>query len=192
MEIKASLQHLRMSAQKVRLVAALVRKTEITKALTQLRFCNKLAAGPMTKLIKSAVANAVNNYDLDANNLMVKSVMVDEGVTLKRWMPRAHGRATAIRKRACHINLVLAEIVDSGKKEAKKAIIDRPVKLEDLSKPKQEIKPEKVDKKIAKTESDEEKGIEAKAGTAKGGHARIEGKAHDKAFSSRIFRRKSG
>ena len=117
MEVKASLKHLRMSAQKVRLVIDIVRKMPVVSALDQLKFVNKKACLPVRKLIKSAIANAVNTYELDKNNLFIKEIRADEGVTLKRWMPRAHGRASAIRKRGCHIEVTLAEIKDSGKKE---------------------------------------------------------------------------
>jgi large subunit ribosomal protein L22 len=134
MEVKASLKHLRMSAQKIRLVIDLVRGLPVAAALDQLRFNNKLAARPVAKLLKSAIANGVNTYNLASDNLYIKEIKADEGVTLKRWMPRAHGRATSIRKRACHINLTLAEIKDSGKKEKKVVKAAEPVKLEKLAK----------------------------------------------------------
>ncbi len=134
MEVKASLKHLRMSAQKVRLVADVVRRLSVPAALDQLRFINKQAAEPVAKLMNSAVANAVNTYSLDKDNLYVREIRVDEGVTLKRWMPRAHGRATSIRKRGCHINLILAEIKPSGPKEKKTVKAAEPVKLEKLAK----------------------------------------------------------
>lgn len=134
MEIRASLKHLRMSAQKTRLVVDVIRKMPVLSALDQLQFVNKLAATPVTGLIKSAIANAENTYGLEKSNLYVKEIRVDEGLTLKRWMPRAHGRATTIRKRACHIHLVLAEIKESGKAEKKVVKTADPVKLEKLVK----------------------------------------------------------
>ena len=134
MEVKASLKHLRMSAQKVRLVIDVVRKMPVEAALDQLKFINKKAAVPVRKLIKSAIANAINTYDLDKTNLLIREIKADEGVTLKRWMPRAHGRASAIRKRGCHVSVTLAEIKDSGKKEKKVVKAEEPVKLEKLVK----------------------------------------------------------
>jgi large subunit ribosomal protein L22 len=134
MEIRASLKHLRMSAQKTRLVVDVIRKMPVLQALDQLRFIGKLAAGPISELIKSAIANAENTYGLEKSNLYIKEVRVDEGVTLKRWMPRAHGRATSIRKRACHIHIALAEIKESGKAEKKIVKAADPVKLEKLVK----------------------------------------------------------
>ena len=134
MEVKASLQHLRMSAQKVRLVLDIVRKMPVEAALDQLKFINKKASLPVAKLIKSAIANGENTYSLDKSNLFIKEIKADEGVTLKRWMPRAHGRASAIRKRGCHVSVVLAEIKESGHKAKKVVAAPEPVKLEKLAK----------------------------------------------------------
>ena len=136
MEVTAKAKHLRMSPQKVRLVAGIVRGMSAVKSLDQLRFINKLAAKPIIKLINSAVANATNNFELDKNNLYIKEIRVDEGATLKRWMPKARGRATPVRKRTSHISVVLAELVESGKTGAKKQKIEAPIKLG--SKPKED------------------------------------------------------
>lgn len=123
-----------MSPRKIRLVIDVIRKMPVDTALDQLRFMNKLAAEPVAKLIKSAIANATSVYDLKRDNLYIKTITSDEGVMLKRWMPRAQGRATSIRKRGCHLNLILAEIKDSGKKEKKVVKAAEPVKLEKLAK----------------------------------------------------------
>lgn len=123
-----------MSPRKIRLVIDVVRKMPVDKALDQLRFVNKLAAESVVKLIKSAIANAVNTYNLERDNLYIKEIRSDEGVMLKRWMPRAHGRATSIRKRGCHVSLTLGEIKDSGKKDKKVMKAADPVKLEKLAK----------------------------------------------------------
>ena len=195
MEIKASLNNLRTSPRKVRLVIDLVRGLKVDKALDQLKFTKKKSCLPISKLIKSAVANAVNNFGLDADNLMIKEIRVDEGSTLKRWMPRAHGRATTIRKRSSHINITLAEIKESGVKKAKKQKIDAPIKLDDLmkgnNKKKDTKKKEVKDDNISKDDK-EEKTAEANDPRmeAKGGHGKAEGGS--KGFSKNIFRRKSG
>jgi large subunit ribosomal protein L22 len=134
MEVKASLKHLRMSARKIRLVIDVIRKMPVDAAIDQLKFNNKLASTPVIKLIKSAIANAENTYSLERSNLFIKEIKADEGVTLKRWMPKAHGRATVIRKRGCHVDVVLGEIKESAKKEKKVVKTDEPVKLEKLVK----------------------------------------------------------
>jgi large subunit ribosomal protein L22 len=193
MEIKASLNQLRMSPRKVRLVADVVRGMKTDKALDQLRFGDKKAALPILKLVESAIANAVNNYDLDKDNLYIKSIMIDEGATLKRWTPKAHGRATTVRKRSCHIHLILAELKDSGKKEAKNVKIEAPVKLEDLVKASDESNAKKVRpvKKITKKSEEVTPEIIDPRMEGRHGHAVIEG-GSSKGFAGKIFRRKSG
>ena len=136
MQVTAKLNNLKISAKKVRLVAALVRELPAERALDQIKFIGKLSARPIAKLIKSAVANAEHNFDLDKSNLFIKEIKVDEGKPLKRWIPKAHGRATVLKKHSCHITLILEEIKDSGVKQAKTVKLEAPVKLG--SKPKED------------------------------------------------------
>lgn len=117
--VKAKLKHLRISPRKVRLVAGLVRGLPADKALIQLQFSRKRAADSVLKLLNSAIANAENNFQLAKENLYVSEIKVDEGPTLKRWIPRAMGRATSIFKRTSHITLVLNEIKKSSTKDNK-------------------------------------------------------------------------
>lgn len=98
---------LRMSPRKVRLVVDVVRGLRVNDALTHLQFMPKAAAKPVWKLLKSAIANAEHNQQLNAADLWVKTAYVDGGPVLKRSHPRAHGRAAPIRKRTSHIMLVL-------------------------------------------------------------------------------------
>ncbi|MFA6106868.1 MAG: 50S ribosomal protein L22 [Patescibacteria group bacterium] len=202
MEVKANLNNLKISPRKVRLVIDVVRGMEVNKALNQLQFINKEARKPVVKLISSAIANSVHNFDLDKNNLFIKKATVDGGAVLKRWMPKAHGRATPIRKRTSHITLVLAEIVESGKKTPKKKAVEAPIKLGDISKsgtlPKEDegikIKKKKEDQKIpaaGKLPEDKGKKIVDPRGEGKGKHVKIEG-ASEKGFIGKVFRRKSG
>jgi len=114
MESNATLRFCGTSARKMRQVADLVRGKDVDVALHSLRFVTKAAARPLEKLITSAVANArekANAADqrFDDEMLFVKTVMVDEGPTMKRFRPRAQGRAYRIRKRSCHVQLVLGE-----------------------------------------------------------------------------------
>ncbi|MCD4705591.1 50S ribosomal protein L22, partial [bacterium] len=107
MEMKAKAKYIKMSPKKVRLVVDVIRKMDVDNALAQLKFINKLAAKPVEKLINSAIANAKHNFGLEKDNLYIKEIKVDEGAILKRWRPRAFGRAGAIRKRSSHISLIL-------------------------------------------------------------------------------------
>ncbi|MBI2476599.1 50S ribosomal protein L22 [Candidatus Uhrbacteria bacterium] len=109
MTANATLRRLRMSPRKVRLLVDLVRGMDVDPAIAQLRFSQKLAARPVRKLIESAAANAVNNHHMNRGALFIQTIYVDQGATTKRWTPRAFGRATSIRKRTCHLSVVLAE-----------------------------------------------------------------------------------
>ncbi|KYG65870.1 50S ribosomal protein L22 [Bdellovibrio bacteriovorus] len=109
MEVKASLKYARVGAQKARLVADLVRGKDVNEAVKTLTFLNKKTAGMVKKLIESAVANAEYKKVMDVDNLYVKTIWVDQGPVLKRFRPRAQGRAFGVRKKTSHINVVLEE-----------------------------------------------------------------------------------
>lgn len=100
---------LRSTPRKTRLVADLIRGMDVIRAEDVLKFTNKRAATPMLKLLLSAKANAVNNHDMFEDTLFVKTIVVNEGPTLKRMLPRARGRADTLRKRTCHITITLEE-----------------------------------------------------------------------------------
>lgn len=109
MAVKAKIRHLRMSPQKVRLVADTIRGKPVQVAVDQLKFMKRVAAKPLHKLILSAVSNADQKGDIDVDSLVIKELTVDGGPTLKRWMPRARGRADRILKRTSHVTIVLDE-----------------------------------------------------------------------------------
>jgi large subunit ribosomal protein L22 len=107
---KASVRGSRMSASKARVVLNLIRGRDVVMADQVLQFTEREAARVIRKVLASAVANAVNNDGLEADTLYVKACYADEGPTLRRFKPRAKGRATRINKRTCHITIVLAVI----------------------------------------------------------------------------------
>ena len=109
MNARAQAKHIRQSPYKVRRVLDLVRGLPVDEARVVLEFTNRKAAGTVIKVLDSAVANAEHNFALDADELYVAEAYADEGPTLKRWRPRARGRATKIRKRTSHITIVVAE-----------------------------------------------------------------------------------
>ena len=109
MEVKTQLRHLRMAPRKVRLVVSAVRGLSAEAAVTQLRFMKRIAAVPVRKLIESGIANAEQNNKVKRDKLWIKSITVGDGLTLKRWQPRAMGRAVPIRKRASHVIVVLSD-----------------------------------------------------------------------------------
>lgn len=109
MEVKASLKYARIGTQKARLVADLVRGKDVNDALQTLAFAEKKGAVLIKKLIESGVANAEQKKVIDVDNLYVKTITVDQGPMLKRFMPRAKGSASGILKKMSHINIVLDE-----------------------------------------------------------------------------------
>lgn len=110
--VTAHLRYVRVAPRKMRLVADSIRKRPYREALEILAFLPKRGSKPLLKLLRSAGANAKNNFNLDTSSLLVKEILVDAGPVLKRFMPRAMGRAALIRKRRSHITLVLDEIQD--------------------------------------------------------------------------------
>jgi large subunit ribosomal protein L22 len=124
MEAKASLRYLRITPRKVRVVADLIRGKNVNAALAQLAYVEKRAAEPLAKLLRSAVANAeqaAKDQSLDVDRLHVTEVMVDQGPSLRRFMPRAMGRAFKILKKTSHIQLTLSDEKPEKKKRASRA-----------------------------------------------------------------------
>lgn len=109
MEVRAVSKYLRVSPHKARLVADLVRGRKVSDALTILKYTTKKSGRLITKTLRSAVANAENTRSMDVETLFIKSILIDEGPRLKRWRPRAMGRANRILKGSSHITVVLAE-----------------------------------------------------------------------------------
>lgn len=109
MEARAVAQYIRVSPLKARQVADLVRGKAIKEAIGILKYTNKKSAPLINKVLKSAVANAEHNFDMDSDALYVSQIMIDEGPTSKRMHPRAYGRADVRRHRTSHITVVLKE-----------------------------------------------------------------------------------
>jgi large subunit ribosomal protein L22 len=123
MEATAKLKYLRITPRKVRAVANLIRGQKVGQALAQLAYVEKRAAEPVAKLLRSAVANAeqaAKGGAFDADKLVVKELMVDQGPSLRRFMPRAMGRAFKVLKKTSHISLTVADDVKAEKKVTKK------------------------------------------------------------------------
>ena len=166
------LNHLRMAPRKVRLVANSLRGLSVNEAEAQLLLSAKRTSKPLLKLLRSAVANLKNNKKISAEKFFIKEIRVDGGPMLKRWMPRAQGRATQIQKKTSHVTLVL---VEAEKIKAPRFTI---VKRERISK----LKFEKMKEKSKHKEY--EKGEEVST--------KKEVKAVEKlGFVKRIFRRKA-
>lgn len=119
--MKATLKNYRQSPRKTRLVADFVCGKAVSQALAELDFLGKRAALPIKKLIYSALSNAEHNKSKDKENLVIKSVTVDKGFTLKRFRPRAFGRSAGINKRTSNVTVVLEEKIEH-KRDAEPAV----------------------------------------------------------------------
>ena len=117
MQSKAVAKTVRIAPRKVRLILDLVRGKEVGEAISILKLTNKRSSQVVEKLVKSAVANAEHNYDMDIDNLYISEIYADEGPTLKRFRPRAQGRATKINKRTSHITVVVEEYANEAEVE---------------------------------------------------------------------------
>ncbi|CDQ21634.1 50S ribosomal protein L22 [Halobacillus litoralis] len=109
MQAKAVAKTVRIAPRKARLVIDLIRGKNVGEALATLRLTQRGASPVVEKLLNSAIANAEHNYEMDPENLYVSEAFVNEGVTLKRFRPRAMGRASQINKRTSHITVVVSE-----------------------------------------------------------------------------------
>lgn len=104
----AKLSYVRIAPRKMRVIAKMIRGQKVDTAIHSLRFLNKAGSREFFKLLVSAVANAEDQGDDEVDDLVVKTVHVDQGPTLRRWRPRAHGRATKIQKKTSHVYVELA------------------------------------------------------------------------------------
>jgi large subunit ribosomal protein L22 len=115
---RAVAKHVRIAPMKARRVVNLLRGLPAKEALTVLKFSPQAASEQVYKVVASAIANAENNERLDPDSLLIKAAYVDEGATLKRFRPRAQGRAYRIRKRTCHITIEVESVVPGGRRAA--------------------------------------------------------------------------
>ncbi len=167
MEVKASIKNALMTPRKARMVIDLIRGKSVAEADLILSFTPRKGARIVNKLVRSAAANAVNNFGLDKTNLFVKAVEATDGIVMKRWMPRAHGHATPILKRKSHIKITLGEVENSkgkivGKKTEIKTLTYEEVKkaIEEAKKASKQVKGSKENGK--KSEMRTKKDNEAK------------------------------
>lgn len=123
MKITATLKNLRIAPRKVRLVTDSIVQMDSEAALVHLKHLTKRSGTPVEKLLQSALANAENNFGLDKSNMYISSILVGEGPRLKRWLPRAQGRATLILKRTTNIVMELDERVEGKNRKTKEQMV---------------------------------------------------------------------
>ncbi len=134
MTVTAKLKDLRIAPRKVRLVADLIRGKSVEEAQNILSFAVKKATGPFLKLLKSAIASAKNNFQLEESNLYISKILVDEGRKYKRWRPRARGRADEIQKKTSHITLFLEETSKESRRLPAGQVVKKPKKVSETEK----------------------------------------------------------
>ena len=175
MKVTAQLKNFRIAPRKVRLLAEVLRGYDVDEALLNLKHTIKRSTDPLTQLLGSAIANAENNFGLDRRNLYVSDFQVGEATRLKRWMPRAFGRATPIIKRSSHITIVVDERIE-GKNRKSKEQLDKERKdreetrkkmekeIMDERKESQDVKPADQNRIQTKKEAVDKEGRKAQKG----------------------------
>ena len=167
-EVGAKARFIRVAPRKVRLVINRLKGLEVERALNELQFMTKAAVRPVTKLLRSAIANAENNFNLERKDLFIKKFVADDGPILKRYQPRAHGRSAMIRKRTSHISLVLG--IKAGAKPVIKKLTEKPTEQVKV------VNPDEV----------------KKSGPKSGGKMAQEQGKDSRGFMKGIFQRKTG
>lgn len=192
MEIKVQLNSLRIAPRKVRLVLGLVRGLSVKEAQNQLMFTTKRSSEPVLKLLNSAIANAKNTYGLEEDSLYIKTIQADKSMILKRWLPRAMGRATPIHKKISRVVLVLE---DREKSDAKKL---KPKKTSEKIEQKLTNESKTVRNDIGAKENSKETGSSDNTGKQEKESKKPEMRAKDNRYqagrntaSNKMFRRKS-
>lgn len=184
MKVSAKLNNIRIAPRKTRLVANLIKGLDVKDALVQLDLTVKRTSLPMKKLLESAIANGENNFGVDRDNMYVLDVVTNAGATLKRWMPKAYGRAGQILKRTSQIELILEERVEGQGRKTKEELAEEKAKrLEAKKKIAKEMETKQEGKEETKKEPAFAKGTEAKEGK------KAEAKAGK--WGTKIFQRKS-
>lgn len=184
MKVNAKLNNIRIAPRKSKLVADLIKGQDVSDALDQLEIHIKRTSPHMKKLLLSAIANGENNFGLDKDNLYVYDAKVGAGPVLKRWMPKAFGRAGEILKRTSKIEIILEERVE-GK--------NRKTKEEMETEKKKRLKEKKEEEKVAEEKAEENKkpARNASPSDAGGDEDRTKKETPKKGWAKKIFHRKS-
>jgi large subunit ribosomal protein L22 len=190
MKVIAELNNLRISPRKVKLVADLIKDMDAVEAVAQLDVAIKKTSGYMQKLLLSAIANAENNFGLSKNNLYVLEAVVGAGPTLKRWMPKAYGRAGQILKRTSKVRIILEERVEGKDRKSKEQMEKE--KAERIKKATQELKKEEERRKDEKKDEAKEAKTDKVSETKTKSTDKTKKTAEEpKSWKNKIFRRNS-
>jgi large subunit ribosomal protein L22 len=176
---RAVLRHYRMSATKARQVLDLVRGHDVDRAHEILRTTPREAARVVAKVLESAVSNARNNDGLDPDELYVSACYADEGATLKRWRPRARGRATRIRKRTCHITVIVSRLPEDrlARRRARQAASSGALRARRVAASRREAAEEAAEEAAAEKAFESAEGATDESGEAVGGSGEAVGES---------------
>lgn len=158
MKVSAKLNGLRIAPRKSKLVADLIKGMDVSEALNQLDVHVKKTSGYMKKLLESAIANGENNFGIDKSNMYVFDVIIGAGPVMKRWMPKAFGRAGQILKRTSKIEIILEERVEGKNRKTKEQMEkEKAEKIKERKKTEKEIedKKDKEEKKVIQEKKEE-------------------------------------
>ncbi|HOW60732.1 MAG TPA: 50S ribosomal protein L22 [Candidatus Moranbacteria bacterium] len=191
MKVKATLKNLRISPRKVRLVTGSIIGMDSNSALVQLKHVVKKTSGILEKLLISALANAENNFGLDRDNMFVSNITVEEGSRLKRWLPRAQGRATLILKRTCHIKMEIEERVEGKNRKSKQQLEKERAKREAEKKKILEENEKRLEKEEKERQNEEIKSTEKSSAEKMLPKSETVKKGQEKGFLKKVFQRKS-
>lgn len=193
MKVIAKMKNLRIAPRKTKLVVDLVRGLGTEEALIQLDHCPKKTASYMKKLVLSAIANGENNFGIDRKNMFISETFVGAGPVLKRWMPKAFGRAGRILKRTSQITVVISEIIEGkGRKSPEQLEKERKDRLEEKKRLEKEAR--KNQEQTEKKEAEEKKkkpSVKSGSVAKKEEEKKDKNKSEKKGWASKIFRRKS-
>lgn len=185
MQVKAKLNNLRVAPRKTRLVAGLIKGLDVEVALNQLDMVVKRSSPQFRKLLESAISNGENNFGLDKSNLYVLDVIVGAGTTLKRWMPKAYGRAGQIWKRTSKIEIILEERVEGKGRKTKEQLEKEKQERIEANRKAEKEKIESAEEGAKKEEFEKsERTVEKKAAGKKK-------EGNKSGIVNKIFRRKS-
>ncbi len=190
MKTQVKLKNLRISPRKTRIAAGALKGMDVSEALVEARHMIKRSGVSLEKLLRSAVSSAENNFGLDKDNLYVRDIQVGEGARLKRWLPRAYGRATPIIKRSCHVFLTLEERVE-GKNRKSKEQLEKERREREAARKKLEKQAEKENEAAMKKEEKTKERIVSTKPKKEIIEKREEKKNSKEGWMSKVFRRKS-
>lgn len=183
MKVTATLNNLRIAPRKTKLAADFIKGLDLEKAVSQLDSTVKKACPSIKKLLESAAANGENNFGLSKDNLYVYDVIVNAGPTLKRWMPKAYGRAGQILKRTSNIIVVLEERVEGKDRKSKEELEKERKKREEARK--------KEEKEMKEKEGEAKKEEKGEKITKENNQDKVKKGSGQKSWTNKIFRRKS-